>query len=349
MTTLEREPVRLDAPRRSAARSMTPWLIAAIALLVVAVILSLCLGARSIPLSTVWDALFHYNPDIAEQGVVRESRVVRTLIGIVAGAALALAGALTQTVTRNPLADPGLLGINAGSALAIVVGITIFGVRTFGGQLWLAFLGAGLAGVAAFAIGGRGAGMSSPVRLALGGAALTAVLGSVTTALLLTNPDALSAFRHWLAGSLIARAEAPILPLAIVGLFAVLVTALITRSLTALALGDDSAAALGTRPGRTRALVMVSVTLLAGLATALAGPIAFIGLAVPHLVRGVTKARLGWLFALSLPVGAATILLCDVFGRLVARPGEVPVGVTTALLGGLLLALMARRLTVVTL
>ena len=349
MTTLEREPVRLDAPRRSAARSMTPWLIAAIALLVVAVILSLCLGARSIPLSTVWDALFNYNPDIAEQGVVRESRVVRTLIGIVAGAALALAGALTQTVTRNPLADPGLLGINAGSALAIVVGITIFGVRTFGGQLWLAFLGAGLAGVAAFAIGGRGAGMSSPVRLALGGAALTAVLGSVTTALLLTNPDALSAFRHWLAGSLIARAEAPILPLAIVGLFAVLVTALITRSLTALALGDDSAAALGTRPGRTRALVMVSVTLLAGLATALAGPIAFIGLAVPHLVRGVTKARLGWLFALCLPVGAATILLCDVFGRLVARPGEVPVGVTTALLGGLLLALMARRLTVVTL
>ena len=117
----------------------------------------------------------------------------------------------------------------------------------------------------------------------------------------------------------------------------------------ALALGDDSAASLGTRPGRTRALVMVCVTLLAGLATALAGPIAFIGLAVPHLVRGVTRARLGWLFALSLPVGAATILLCDVFGRLIARPGEVPVGVTTALLGGVLLALMARRLTVVTL
>lgn len=349
MTTLEREPVRLSAPRRSAARSMTPWLIVALALLAVAVVLSLCLGARSIPLGTVWDALFHYNPDIAEQGVVRESRVIRTVIGIMAGAALALAGALTQTVTRNPLADPGLLGINAGSALAIVVGITVFSIRGFSGQLWLSFLGAALAGAAVFAIGGRGAGMSSPVRLALGGAALTAVLGSVTTALLLTNPDALSAFRHWLAGSLIARSQAPFVPLAVLGILSVAITALITRSLSALALGDDSASSLGTKPGRTRALVMLAVTLLAGLATALAGPIAFIGLAVPHLVRGVTGARLGWLFALSMPVGAAVILLCDVFGRLVARPGEVSVGVTTALLGGALLAFMARRLSVVTL
>jgi len=349
MTTLEREPVRLGATARRGARSMTPWLVAALALLVVAVILSLCLGARAIPLGTVWDALVHYDPSNAEQGVVRESRVVRTIIGIVAGAALALAGALTQTVTRNPLADPGLLGINAGSALAIVVGITAFGIRGFGGQLWLAFLGAALAGVAVFAIGGRGAGMSSPVRLALGGAALTAVLGSATTALLLLNPDALSAFRHWLAGSLIARAQAPLGTLAAVGLVAVVLTALITRSLSALALGDDSAAALGTHPGVTRAAVMVAVTLLAGLATALAGPIAFIGLAVPHLVRGIAGARLGWLFALSLPVGAAVILLCDVAGRLVARPGEVAVGVTTALLGGAVLALMARRLTVVTL
>lgn len=348
MTTLEREPLRVDA-RRSVTRSMTPWLIAAVALLVVAIILSLCLGARSIPLSTVWDALFHYNPDNPEQGIIRESRVLRTLIGVLAGAALALAGALTQTVTRNPLGDPGLLGINAGSALAIVIGITAFGVRSFTGQLWLAFLGAGLAGLAAFAIGGRGAGMSSPVRLALGGAALTAVLGSITTALLLMNPDALSSFRFWLAGSLVARAQAPIVPLAAIGVLAVLITGVVTRSLSALALGDDSAASLGARPGRTRAFVMVSVTILAGLATALAGPIAFIGLAVPHLVRGVVGARLGWLFALCLPVGAAVILLCDVFGRLVARPGEVPVGVTTALLGGAVLALMARRLTVVTL
>jgi iron complex transport system permease protein len=349
MTTLAREPVHLDAPRRSAARSMTPWLIASLALLAVAVILSLCLGARSIGLDTVWNALFHFDPSDAEQGIIRESRVVRTMIGIIAGAGLALAGALTQTVTRNPLADPGLLGINAGSALAIVVGITVFGIQSFSSQLWLAFLGAGLAGIAVFAIGGRGAGMSSPVRLALGGAALTAVLGSITTALLLLNPDALNSFRFWLAGSLIARSEAPFGPLAVVGVIAVAMTAIVTRSLNALALGDDSAASLGTRPGRTRALVMVAVTLLAGLATALAGPIAFIGLAVPHLVRGVTKARLGWLFALSLPVGAATILLCDVFGRLVARPGEVAVGVTTALLGGALLAFMARRLTAVTL
>ncbi len=328
---------------------MAPWLIAALGLLAVAIILSLCLGARAIPLSTVWDAIFHYNPHIAEQGIVRESRVLRTLVGLLAGAALGLAGALTQTVTRNPLADPGLLGINAGSALAIVVGITAFGVNTFSGQLWLAFLGAGLAGVAVFAIGGRGSGMSSPVRLALGGAALTAVLGSITTAILLMNPETLSSFRFWLAGSLIARTSAPFVPIAIIGVLAVLVTAAVTRSLSALALGDDAAASLGSRPGRSRAAVMLAVTVLAGLATALAGPIAFVGLAVPHLVRAVTGAKLSWLFALSLPVGAAVVLMCDVFGRLVARPGEVPVGVTTALFGGALLALMARRLTVVTL
>ncbi len=349
MTTRESTAVRFDAPRRSTARSMAPWLIAALALLALAIILSLCLGARSIPLSTVWDALFHYNPAVPEQGIIRESRVLRTAIGVLAGAALALAGALTQTITRNPLADPGLLGINAGSALAIVIGITVFGVSGFSPQLWLSFLGAGLAGVAVFAIGGRGAGMSSPVRLALGGAALTAVLGSLTTALLLLNPEALSTFRFWLAGSLIARAQAPLFALAAAGVLAVLIAAMVTRSLGALALGDDSAASLGTHPGRSRALVMVAVTLLAGLATAIAGPIAFIGLAVPHLVRGVTGARLGWLFALSVPVGAAVILLCDVAGRLIARPGEVPVGVTTALLGGAVLALMARKLTVVTL
>jgi len=349
MTILERDRARLSAPRKSAGASMTPWLLASLALLAVAVILSLCLGARSIPLGTVWDALFHFDPAVAEQAIVRESRVMRTIIGLLAGSALALAGALTQTVTRNPLADPGLLGINAGASLAIVVGITFFGIRTFSGQLWLAFLGAALACIAAFAIGGRGAGMSSPVRLALGGAALTAVLGSVTTGLLLMNPDALNNFRFWLAGSLIARTSAPFIPLAIAGALAVLLTAFATRSLSALALGDDAAASLGTRPGRTRALVMVAVTVLAGLATALAGPIAFIGLAVPHLVRGVTGARLSWLFGLSLPVGAAVILLCDVAGRLVARPGEISVGVTTALLGGALLAFMARRLTVVTL
>ena len=349
MTVIARTPVRPGAPARSARSHMTWWLLAAAALLAVAVVLSLVLGARSIPLDTVWNALFHFNPADPEQAVVRESRVMRTLIGVLAGAALALAGALTQTVTRNPLADPGLLGINAGAALAIVVGITVFGVRTFNGQLWLSFLGAGLAAVAVFAIGGRGSGMSSPVRLALGGAALTAVLGSITTALLLTNTDALNSFRFWLAGSLIARTEAPLAPISVVILLAIAVTALVTRALSALALGDDAAASLGSRPGRTRAMVMLAVTVLAGLATALAGPIAFIGLAVPHLVRGVAGARLGWLFAICLPVGAAVILLCDVFGRLVAGPGEIPVGVTTALLGGIVLALMARRLTVVTL
>jgi iron complex transport system permease protein len=325
------------------------WVALAFALVLVAgaVALSLAIGARDISLGTVWAALTAFDPSNPEQVLVRDGRVSRTFIGLVAGACLALAGALSQSVTRNPLADPGLLGINAGAALAVVLGLTAFSVTSFQGQVWLAFAGAATASLAVLAIGGHG--VASPVRLALAGAAITAALASVTSGILLAQPFALSEFRFWLAGSLTGRAGVPIAPVLAVVLVAAMFAFLAVRPLSALALGDDAAASLGVRAWRTRVVVMAAVALLAGLATALAGPIVFVGLAVPHMVRAVTGARLGWLLVLCAPVGAALVLLCDVVGRIIARPGEIPVGVTTALLGGAALALMARRLKVVSL
>lgn len=314
-----------------------------------AVVASLAVGAREIPPGEVWNALFAFDPSNADHAIVRDLRVDRTLIGIVAGALLAVAGALTQTATRNPLADPGLLGINAGAALAVVLGVSLWGATGFAPQLWLAFAGAGAAGLAAYAIGARGTGASAPVRLVLAGAAITALLGSVTSAIVLAQPFVLNEFRFWLAGSLVGRAGVPVLTLAAVAAVTLAASALLIRPLQALALGEDAAAALGVNSVRTRGAVLLAVTVMAGIATAVAGPIAFVGLAVPHLVRAVAGASIGWLVALSAPVGAALVLACDVVGRIVARPGEVSVGITTALLGGALLAFYARRLKAVTL
>jgi len=320
---------------------------AAIAVAFVAVVASLAVGAQEIPLHDVWAAFFDYDATNPSHQIVRELRVNRTAIGIAAGAALAVAGALTQSLTRNPLADPGLLGLNAGAALAIVLGTVVGGVASFAPQILLAFIGAAVAGLVAYGAGATGAGAAAPARLVLAGAAVTALLTAVTSAIVVAQPFALNQLRFWLAGSLTGRAGVPIGPLVACIAIAIVVGLLAVRPLSAIALGDDAAASLGTRAGFTRVHVLVTVITLAGVSTALAGPIAFVGLAVPHLVRAVVGPHIGWLLILSIPVGAAVVLLCDVVGRIVARPGEISVGVTTALLGGILLAVLARRLRTV--
>ncbi|MCB2412239.1 iron ABC transporter permease [Demequina sp. TTPB684] len=320
---------------------------AAIIVALVAVVASLAIGAQEIPPADVWAAFVDYDPANASHQIVRDLRVDRTVIGIAAGAALAVAGALTQSLTRNPLADPGLLGLNAGAALAIVLGTVVAGVGSFAPQILLAFMGAAVAGLVAYGVGATGAGAAAPARLVLAGAAVTALLTAVTSAIVVAQPFALNQLRFWLAGSLTGRAGVPTGPLVVgIGL-TILVALLAVRPLSAIALGDDAAASLGTRAGLTRVHVLVTVIALAGVATALAGPIAFVGLAVPHLVRALVGPRIGWLLVLSIPFGAAVVLLCDVAGRIVARPGEISVGVTTALLGGILLALLARRMRAV--
>ncbi|WP_062203514.1 FecCD family ABC transporter permease [Demequina salsinemoris] len=321
--------------------------IAAAIVLVAAVALSLAVGSRAIDLGTVWQSLTSYDPDSPEQAIVRELRVSRTLIGILAGAALGVAGALMQSLTRNPFADPGLLGINAGASLAVVIALSTGIATTFGAQVWVAFAGAGLAAVVVYAIGARGAAAGAPVRLALAGVAFTALVSSVTYAVLLVNDETLEQYRLWVAGSLTGRQNHDLSALAWIVLVSLAAGLLASRQLQAIALGEDAARALGVRIGATRTLVIVIVTLLAGAATAAAGPIVFVGLAVPHLARALVGASLPWLLVVSALGGAALVLVCDVLGRIVAYPGEIGVGITTAFLGGIIFAVMARRMKVV--
>lgn len=320
--------------------------IAALVALVLAVALSLAIGSRPIDLGTVWEALVNLDPADPEQLIVRELRVPRTIIGILAGAALAVAGALMQSLTRNPFADPGLLGINSGASLAVVAALT-FGVTGFVAQVSLAFVGAGLASLVVYAIGARGAAAGVPVRLALAGVALTALITSIINAILLVDDATLDQFRLWIAGSLTGRPLdhiAGLIPLVLVAIAAAL---LASRPLQAIGLGEDAARALGVNIAATRAIVIVIVTLLAAAATAAAGPLIFIGLAVPHVVRAFVGASLPSLLVASALGGAALVLVCDVIGRVIAPPSEVGVGITTALFGGLIFAIMARRMKVV--
>ncbi|MDN4480037.1 FecCD family ABC transporter permease [Demequina muriae] len=321
--------------------------IAAAAALVVTVALSLALGSRGIDLGTVWNALVDLDPEDPEQLIVRELRASRTLIGVLAGAALGVAGALMQSLTRNPFADPGLLGINAGASLAVVIALTAGLGGGFAAQVPIAFVGAGIAAVVVYAIGARGAAAGAPVRLALAGVALTALITSVTYAVLLVDDATLEQYRLWVAGSLTGRQSEDVTALIPIVLVAIAVALLASRQLQAVALGEDAARALGISIGGIRTLTIVIVTLLAASATAAAGPLVFVGLAVPHLARTLVGASLPWLLVVSALGGAALVLVCDVVGRLIAPPSEIGVGITTAMIGGLIFALMARRMKVV--
>lgn len=320
--------------------------IVATILLVIAVGLSLAIGARAIGIDTVWASLFNFDPTNPEQLIVRDLRVSRTVIGVLAGAALAVAGALMQALTRNPFADPGLLGINAGASLAVVIALTL-GVGSFASHVPIAFVGAGIAAVVVYAIGARGAAAGAPVRLALAGVALATLLSSLTYAVLLVDDATLDQYRHWVAGSLTGRPIEDIWGLIPIAIAAIVVALIVSRQLEAVALGEDSARALGISVNSTRIVVIVIVTLLAASATAAAGPIIFVGLAVPHLARAFIGASLPWLLVVSALGGAALVLVCDVIGRVIAPPSEIGVGITTAFVGGLIFALMARRMKVV--
>lgn len=337
MSTAAVEEVRARMDRR------TLGLVVALVGLALAVALSLAIGTRTVDLPAVVQALFQPIAGDNDQMVVRDLRVPRTLIGLAAGAALALAGAVVQGLTRNPLADPGLLGVNAGAALFVVAGISFFGVSATADQVWFAFAGAAAATVAVYAVSaGRGA--PSPVTLTLAGSAVTAALTSIITLLLLGNLDALNQFRFWSVGSLAARdldSLWAVLPFLLAG---TLLAFSLGRSLNLLSLGDDVARGLGQHVGRARLLASVAVVLLCGCATALAGPIVFVGLAVPHIARRFTGPDYRWILAFSLLIGPTLLLLADVIGRVVAFPGELEAGFVVAFLGApVMIALVRSR------
>ncbi|MBZ5733099.1 iron ABC transporter permease [Nocardioides sp. TRM66260-LWL] len=309
-----------------------------------AVVASLALGARDVAPQAVWQALVAPRPGDADHLVVRDLRVPRTLVGLLAGTALALAGALLQGLTRNPIADPGLLGVNAGSSLAIVLGIAA------GLTAPLATVGAALGGAAAatavvYAAAQAGWEGATPVRLALVGAAVTAAATSVVTLVLLSDRRTLGEYRFWQVGSLDRRLDLGAL-LPVVGpclLLGVLLAALSTRLLDALALGDDVARGLGHEVVRGRLGVVVASVLLCGPAVALVGPIGFVGLVAPHLARAVVGPAHRGVLLLAAVLGPTLLLAADVLGRLVARPGELEAGVVVAALGAPALLLVVRR------
>lgn len=310
--------------------------------LVLAVVLSLMIGANPIPPSALWDAL-HGRGDAETSFVLFELRIPRTAVGLIAGAALGVAGALIQAFTRNPLADPGILGVNAGAALAVALGVAFFGLRDASEFIWLAFLGALVVTVAVYLVGSSGRGAADPLRLTLAGVALGAVLSGITTGLTLSDPEAFDSMRSWNAGSLLGRGFDVLLPILPFLLFGLVIALGLTAGLNAVGLGDDIARAQGANVLGIRIGVIVAVTLLAGGATALAGPISFVGLMVPHVIRWTFGVDQRLIIPLSAVLAPIVVLLSDVLGRVIIAPAEVPVGIVTALVGAPVLIALARR------
>ena len=294
---------------------------------------SITMGSRSITLLTIWDAFANYDPNSASETVVREMRVPRTLLGLTVGAALGLSGAILQGVTRNPLAEPGIMGINTGASAFIVFGIMVLGTQQLSTYIWFGFLGAAVATVAVYAIASFGREGATPVKLALAGAAVTAGFYSLTNAIVMTNVEALNELRFWQVGSLAGR-YMPVfwqtLPFIVVGVVIALGTG---RALNALALGEDVAVALGQRVRLTRFTLFVTVALLCGAATAACGPIVFVGLVVPHIARILCGPDYRWILGYSLVLTPIVLLTCDIIGRVVVSPSELQVGVVLGVLG----------------
>lgn len=325
-------------PRSRTYSRRVAGLILCLVLLVLGVCLSIAVGARSIPLTDVISTLREVPSHRAtalnfEQRVLFELRVPRTLIAIVVGASLGVAGALIQGHTRNPLADPGILGVNAGAALAVVSTFAVFGSISMFATTVAAFLGAVSATIIVFGLGRINGGNASPLTLTLSGAALSAVLNSITTGLILAEEANLDRMRFWTVGSVAGRGLDVfwgVLPFAVLGIVLAFASA---PALNLLNLGDDVAQCLGVRTDRARLFGMVLISLLAGAATAMAGPVGFIGLIVPHLVRAITGPDYRWILPYSALLGATLMVLADVIGRIIARPGELPVGIVVAFIG----------------
>ena len=309
----------------------------------VLIVLSIAVGANPLSFSSVWQGFTAHDSSEASI-IVWSMRIPRTLVGIVTGAAFGVAGALIQALTRNPLADPGILGVNAGAGFAVTVGVGFFGLSSVTGYIWFAFLGAATATLLVYFIGASTSGSVNPVALVLAGVALAAVLGGVTSFLTLIDPETFESIRNWNLGS-VARTDLSdtmtVLPFLAVGLAIAL---LLSGALNSIALGDDLAASLGTKVMRTRVLGIISVTLLAGGATALTGGIGFIGLMVPHVVRWVVGPDQRWIITFSALCAPVLVLGADILGRIIARPGEIEVGIVTAVIGApVLIALVRRR------
>lgn len=335
------EPVVPPVRRGRTARGA--GLIVAFAALVLIMLVSVWIGSKSIPFGSIWSVLWH-DDGSADAVIIHDQRIPRTLLGALVGAALGLAGAVMQALTRNPLADPGLLGVNNGASAAVVSAIAFFGVSGVLGYVWFAFLGAAAASVVVYVLGTTGRAGASPDRLVMSGAALTAVLQAYLSAILLLDPNTFNQFRFWNVGSLSGRRADVLVQIAPFVAVGIVLALLLARPLNALALGEQTGRALGARPGRTRVLGAIAVTLLCGASTAAIGPITFIGLAVPQMVRILVGPDQRWVLPYSMVLSPVLLLGSDVVGRVLNPPEELQVGIVTAFLGApVFLALCRRR------
>lgn len=307
-------------------------------LLAAVAVLSMGVGARHVPPAEVVRALLDFRGADDDHVIVRDIRAPRALLAVAVGAALAVAGALIQTLARNPLAEPGILGVTAGAGFAVTVGSALGLATGQAGELGFAIAGSVLAALLVAAVG-----QSSPLRLVLTGVALTAVLGGIGLGMRLMLPDTFDSYRFWSVGSLAGREQTPLaVPLTAIGV-SLLGALLLSRALNALTLGESVAHTLGAGVGRVRAAALVLITVLSGAATAVAGPILFVGLIVPHLVRRPAGGSVPWLILYTMVLGPILLLAADICSRVLLPTGEVPVAIVTAFLGGPMLIWAVRR------
>lgn len=317
-------------------------IILCLALLSIMVIFSISLGAKSIAFSKVADVLLGNDPDSLEAAIILQ-RIPRTVFGILAGGALGISGALMQSITRNPIADPSILGVNTGASLFVVVGIAFFNITVAYQYIWLAIIGAGVTAVFVYSVASMGKDGATPLKLALSGSAVSIVLGSLVSTIMLPNNRVMEAFRFWQVGSIGSATWENIMlisPFLIVGF---IISMFISGYLNNLALGDETATALGTNVVMTRTIGALSSVLLCGATTALAGPIGFVGLIIPHIIRLIFGSEMSKMLPLSFLGSAILMLISDIIGRIISLPGETEVGIVTAVLGAPVFILAIRK------
>jgi len=327
--------VETDRPDAALVRRPTRvrvlWLLVLVGVLAVLMAASVAFGSRDVAWSDVWAALGG-SDDTLEQAAVTK-RIPRTLLAVVIGAALGLSGGVMQGVTRNPLADPGILGVNMGASLTVVTAVAFFGLRSPTGYIWVAMAGAAVSALFVYTIGSLGRGGATPLKLALAGTATSAAFASLVSAVVLPRNDIAGSFKLWQIGGVGGASYeriGQVLPFLVVGAVLCLLS---SRALNSLALGDELAAGLGERVAVVRAVAALGAVVLCGSATAVAGPIAFVGLVVPHACRLLVGVDHRWQLPFSALVGAALLTAADVVGRIVARPSDIEVGIVTALIG----------------
>ncbi len=330
------------ADLRRPAWARTLWLLAGLGVLLALCILSICFGVRAVSIDDIFAALSGQDDTLAQAAIIK--RLPRTVLALLVGAALALSGATMQAVTRNPIADPGILGVSNGASLAVVIGLAFLGLTDAYSQMTLAVIGAALAAAFVYTVGSLGRGGATPLKLALAGAATSAAFASLISAVMLPRVDLLQAFQSWQIGG-VGGAEwpriaitAPVLALGALVCFAS------ARGMNSLALGDDMAKGLGEHVFRTRLTSAAGAVILAGAATAIAGPIGFVGLVIPHVCRMLVGTDHRWLLPFSALAGSSLLLASDIVGRVISPTSEeIQVGIITAIIGAPFFIWIVRR------